>query len=491
MNLSILLVDDEGLQLHLLRQVLINLRPSYHITAVSSALEALKILAAEPFDVLITDVKMPEIDGLTLVGRLRELGLHDLHIIILSGFDDFSYAQQAIRYGVKDYLLKPIKYDSLQNTLEKLEQTINKSHTVSQENKQQTLEWLLIKRLLNFALSQNEQYTINTWQKEDALLTFVVVQWANSCPTPNPLAALLQGDQGAICFPMEGAKSVYIYPFHSGLKTKKTMEALGAALGDYHAIWVLRDKVLFRNIADAYCQLQALLENAAFVNKTGLVYQKEQSLSLEDFWQSLHELNDKLFHKACFSLQYQLMSASTTVEETKQLFIDAADQLFTKNAQLFHTQQQAAEKAAQYERQIKDACLFSELLALFHQLFSQIKNMRSQADTLKENCIIYIKANYMHEITLGAMAESFHYNPSYFSHLFKEAFSCTFTKMVTKVRMEQAAALLLETNLPATQVAKNVGISDSGYFNKLFRDAYQMTPKRFRQFHKKQKGLLP
>lgn len=56
--------------------------------------------------------------------------------------------------------------------------------------------------------------------------------------------------------------------------------------------------------------------------------------------------------------------------------------------------------------------------------------------------------------------------------------------MLTKYRMEQASALLTNTDMPVAEVGRQVGISDSGYFNKLFRETYGMTPKRYRQYHR-------
>lgn len=61
---------------------------------------------------IITDIRMPDMNGLEFISAVRSLGIHS-QIIIVSGYNDFTYAQQAIRYGVSDYLLKPINEDNL------------------------------------------------------------------------------------------------------------------------------------------------------------------------------------------------------------------------------------------------------------------------------------------------------------------------------------------------------------------------------------------
>jgi two-component system response regulator YesN len=77
---------------------------------------AYELIQKEKPDLIITDIRMPGMDGLTLISRTKSI-CPEADIIIISGYRDFEYAQNAIRYGVNDYLLKPIKRDELENTL--------------------------------------------------------------------------------------------------------------------------------------------------------------------------------------------------------------------------------------------------------------------------------------------------------------------------------------------------------------------------------------
>ena len=80
--------------------------------------EALELIERERPDILITDIRMPGCDGLELIRRAKELR-PELEIVIISGYAHFEYAQTAIRYGVGNYLLKPIKKDELMETSER------------------------------------------------------------------------------------------------------------------------------------------------------------------------------------------------------------------------------------------------------------------------------------------------------------------------------------------------------------------------------------
>lgn len=86
----------------------------------TDAAEALKMLKEETFDVVITDIKMPGMSGLELIRHIYEEGMNP-SIIIVSGYDEFPYAQEAIRLGVCDYLLKPLKTEELEECLENIQ----------------------------------------------------------------------------------------------------------------------------------------------------------------------------------------------------------------------------------------------------------------------------------------------------------------------------------------------------------------------------------
>jgi two-component system response regulator YesN len=135
--LKAIIVDDETMIKKSLK-VIIERTALFEVKeAFSNGRDALAYMQANAVDLLITDIRMPLMDGLNLISALREAG-NDTDVIILTGYGEFEYAQKAIRYGVTDYLLKPIVPEQLQQMLEKIALKQNRQKVV-QELRQESL----------------------------------------------------------------------------------------------------------------------------------------------------------------------------------------------------------------------------------------------------------------------------------------------------------------------------------------------------------------
>ncbi|WP_042167738.1 response regulator [Paenibacillus gorillae] len=115
----ILLVDDEAMSKKSLRKILTGASPHYRIVGeASDGAEALQAAEREQPHLIITDISMPVMDGIELIQRLRQDGF-EMDIIILSGYGEFEYAQEALRHGVADYILKPMRQEQVLWLVEK------------------------------------------------------------------------------------------------------------------------------------------------------------------------------------------------------------------------------------------------------------------------------------------------------------------------------------------------------------------------------------
>ena len=131
---NIMLVEDEFLLRQSLARHIEALDSGYKIVCqVPDGCAALKALKSEDIHLIITDIRMPVMDGLTLAKNVHERYPHIL-TIVLSGYADFEYAQEALRQGVFDYLLKPVSRENLENALSKASLLLEKHFQLEEDS---------------------------------------------------------------------------------------------------------------------------------------------------------------------------------------------------------------------------------------------------------------------------------------------------------------------------------------------------------------------
>lgn len=158
--MDIVIVDDEPKIRNGLCRLLDN-RGSWHVSGIyEDALDALKSLALHQPDVIITDIKMPELNGLDMIARMRETE-QNAYIVILSGYSDFGFAQRAIELGVTRYLTKPTNTRELIAVLEEIERKLDQEQGSREEKKEITN--LMVQKAMDYiALNYSEKISLKT-----------------------------------------------------------------------------------------------------------------------------------------------------------------------------------------------------------------------------------------------------------------------------------------------------------------------------------------
>ena len=122
--INVIVVEDEKLIAKNIAKHIEQENSHFKVTNIfSNGSDAWEHIASQPPQVVFTDISMPIMDGIELVKQIHETKSF-IHCVILTGYADFSYAQSALRYGVSDYLLKPVNSEELRRTLNKIEMTI-------------------------------------------------------------------------------------------------------------------------------------------------------------------------------------------------------------------------------------------------------------------------------------------------------------------------------------------------------------------------------
>jgi two-component system response regulator YesN len=126
--MDILIVDDEPLVRSSMARMIGNLNEAYNIQEAEDGEEAIEKLQKSSFDLVITDIRMPAVDGLKLAGYIYKT-YPGIFTVMLTGYSDFEYARTAIQYKVIDYLLKPVSIDDIQKTITKIEALLQERRT--------------------------------------------------------------------------------------------------------------------------------------------------------------------------------------------------------------------------------------------------------------------------------------------------------------------------------------------------------------------------
>ncbi|NLG92307.1 MAG: response regulator [Clostridiales bacterium] len=139
---KVILVDDEDIILEGLQKVVDWAKYDCRVVAVASDAESgAKVIRENKPDILFTDIKMPNMDGLTMLAGLKG-EFPDMQITVLTGYRDFEYATRAIQIGVTRFLLKPSKMDELEEALQVMTENLRKQHKGAAEPKEKAAEEL-------------------------------------------------------------------------------------------------------------------------------------------------------------------------------------------------------------------------------------------------------------------------------------------------------------------------------------------------------------
>ncbi|MDB4867731.1 MAG: two-component system response regulator [Cohnella sp.] len=396
-------------------------------------LEALQYVERHPVDIVMTDIRMPFMDGIELMENLLR-AYPFTNVIILSGHSDFDYAQKAIKHGAEDYLLKPIHFPTLSRTLEEL---VGKMDAKKQENYRLSVlkrkEQLLTKVLREDFLSRLLHDRMTTDEMEHGSAEGEVLLDADSYTV-----AVFRLDRLASPQKSLSDRELQLFVF-----------SLDNILQD---IWDLKDNG----------------------------YHKVDRRSAEFYLLS----KSRQPHEAFAAVQQQLVKYIGLFRSTFSAGIGHS----VGQASHIHLSARAGALALQQNReecsfsvceeeQIRQASSGSDAAA-FSGTAEGYKNADLESIILKQ-ARQYISDHYHRSLTLKEVADHVYVSPGHLSALFKDA-DDTFMKFLTSLRMCKAMELLADSSYKVYEIVDRVGYSDPAYFSEIFKKYTGKTPNEYR-----------
>lgn len=513
---------------------------SYGISEVYEAEdggEALEIALKEKPDIVITDIRMPELSGIDLMKKLNENSIFS-KMIVVSGYDDFEYAQGALRMGAINYLLKPVDeeelLDSVKRCVEELKKEKNKETVfdkqsaasemlmehiyedlifeTSEKRTEELLQKLSRKEIgfpFQSAAVVNMQVREHTFFVNDKVKSdmWSVYQWLRrnlqedcyECQylymRGSQIVLLLFGDDLEAKF-MERVEN-WVQLILEALQ-KELNISLFMAAGD-----VTDD---FSGIHRSYEMAQKKIKEKRAEEKRILALRNqetEQELNTRfddvygeyDFKLLIKEIRNGDSEKAQTELQAILQSSSRRLQSADMMKL----QLFYMNfinriagACLPECEAYADELAMQCMTVMRELIyigsdtIVTEMWDCLRKFVEKLVEVYQENNGKRKHWMIdqvlqYVEENYNTALSTRDIAGRFFMNTSYFSKFFHEQMGCTFSNYLINVRVEKAKMMLTQTNMKLYDIAEAVGYTNVQYFSTIFKEKEGLTPSAFRQ----------
>lgn len=528
--IKLLLVDDEQPILDGLKHLID--WPQIGVSSIQTATngrDALAVMNKFKPDVIITDIKMPFMNGLELIRTVKE-ELPDTKCIVLCGYQDFEYARQAMKYGAVRYLVKPVEEEELIEIIDDIRESM-----LNTNQEKERLEDL------NRKLIESEPFLRNK-----LLYDIVSGDIADVQDVSGKLNRF-----GIEKFPQKFVCAVLEFEINDSLEgfTEEDSELVRFGVANIadelicsktngHVFYMLEKQVIM--ILDVSNSNPHILESLL----RDMIYQISRYLNIlvTIGVSSIHnsiEDTPKAFKEAKSALRYKLLIGWEKVINYNDVASDInkgiiipisvwkklensiitgdSDSIPDVVAELFNELRslkgvdptelldKCRNELLVIRRNIEvigldDSLLKSfidefdqkmyivtleELEVRFIEVFQRLAREICQTNNLGIKSVInhikqYIDQNYTDNITLNTLAEKFYVNSSYVSRLFKEELGENFIDYLTGKRMEEAMRLLLSTEMHVYEISEKIGYGNPKYFSQLFKKYTGMSPREYR-----------
>ncbi len=492
---NIVVVDDEERIRQGLAKLIMQAGNEFQVTGIfAGALELLSKIDELSVDLVITDIKMPMMNGLELIEKLQ-IRCPKLKVAIVSGFDDFTFARQALRFGVEEYLLKPVDKSELEQLLHKMRIKLEQEQLLESV----TLDDHLRLLLFNDVESLPKHLRLEACRELERTPLFqepyaVIVLRGTSTISLEQMKTATSGWLSDWKMLEWDDRIVLIVGINSSEHADRVRE-LGQTL--LHRLPVVFEGRLggsdvFRGtswLREAYRQGDTAMQHAWYDNGKrafadyARVARKPHSLThlfvlLNREFQAEISLSD--YKRAREAVTRWFNECIALKPNWPELREGCETVLALIKRYLPELGNEARITACEPDRFADKETFMKFYLNEVDKLFRLLQEAH-QENRVIETVKTYIHQHFAEELELNRLAEEVFLTPSYLSKLFKTETGETITDFLISVRIDRAKDWLREKNaLKTYEVGEKVGYADPAYFNKVFKKVVGCTPKEFR-----------
>lgn len=524
-----MIVDDEERIVNSIYD-LMEERFDFELYRCYSAVQAIALLKKMRFDIIISDISMPQMSGLELLKEAKGLW-PKCHFLILTAYNNFEYAYQTLKYDRVDYLLKIESYDEICNIIEKKRARIEQERQEEEKllhvnnslhNLHQTMRGYFLKRIivqgtpvpeqsdldaigLNLKLDKPVFLVLGMLNTKDPVergsIAANIDEYVNNQFTQYDMQSFLYVSSSYLVFAIQNSSitdqplSTMIVYAHTVFETLP--QIIEDQTGHQLALLCADHFVSFSDIHTVYRQAAVHLENLR--NQSGMMIMLAQDEAL----QPQHHISFPNIEE--MNLLWEMIKCSNTSAFSDMLYKGLADlnKDETYNVMLPQASSYAVgylllEAAKLYAPHYTEKPSFRDIIAVkgythgqrwVEDVIKVVEEMLDERSTsqqkrgiwLVERIQQYTEQNYAQDLTLSDLAEKFHYSPSYLSRFYKMSTGVNLMSYIYNVRITHAKMLLCRTNLKISDIAAQTGFCSAKYFNRVFKKTVGIPASQFRQ----------
>lgn len=515
-----IIVDDEPIICEGLRRTIDWAKLGVEVIDIAyDGEDAIEILEQHPIDIILTDIRMDGMDGISLAEQIY-YRYPTTKVIIISGYEDFGYAKRVMKFGVSDYLLKPVNIDELElvvtEAVSKINQSLrendelwfssivsngkdNKTYATPQRFSEKSTMRVIAGQILDYS----ERYGNLQKDERDALHQ----NWIDSIKAH----LFLSGCE--LLFQINHQNLLYIFVSEQN-KVRTTQEWINE-LTQVQEKWSFKGKLLF-TITNSFTDIEQTVENCMRAKdllmnyslysqmviteenseEAKIIRTKKSKYVITQEWLStllthLYQQNEveietviKAYVHELKELKYSSIEIVKLYEEHKVLIKQRLrsnnillDELSTDKLidTFIYNTYESIEKA-----------ILKEMLVITQLIATQTKNKNYW---IVEKAMNYVANNYSEDLKASEVASWLNITPNHFSNVFKQKTGMNFKEYLNEIRIQHAQRLLANTNDKVFEIANLVGYKEYKYFVSVFKLNTGVTPKEYRTLNSN-RGLI-
>jgi two-component system response regulator YesN len=482
--MKLLIVEDEKLIRQGIHAMAIRSPVSFDdIIQCKNGEEAYGVIKSQKIDIMITDIRMPRMDGITLVKEMQLLS--DIpKVVVVSGYDDFSYAVELMRAGAREYLLKPVDRDKLSGILVKLAEEITEEQARQKEIarvSRQQLKYMLLNPDTGEEEAREIENKFRDYFTEGNYVVCCTNDKQESMPEGIPKGR--EVPENVIVLTEVEEQSVFI------LKTSELEEFLCEQL-NRHYVGVSREHNTLSELTGAFQEALWARKNAfvtgSFIVRYSPAEYDEDRIAEDTLEQYVHLIGteklvaaNKLLVHILYKAKQGLVSADCFSDAMK-LIVDKIVVNYRNVIDLGREESIPFTRVFHFDNAIT---YYEEFSRWVEGVNSRIlKEFADDKNKQKlQEAVCYIRENYHRDLNMAVVSNYISMNYYLFSYAFKQYTGTNFVSYLKTIRVNEAKRLLEETDKKITEISSNVGYGNEKHFMKLFRKVCGVSPSEFRK----------